>query len=29
RKVWAVKADMKSPAYTTRLAEVPVVHAVG
>lgn len=28
RKVWAVKADMKSPAYTTRLAEVPVVHAL-
>lgn len=27
RKKWAVKAEMKSPAYTTRLAEVPVVRA--
>ncbi len=27
RKAWAVKADMKSPAYTTRLAEVPIAFA--
>lgn len=27
RKKWAVKAEMKSPAYTTRLAEVPVAIA--
>ena len=27
RKAWTVRADMRSPAYTTRLAEVPVVSA--
>jgi len=27
RKAWAVRADMRSPAYTTRLGEVPVVSA--
>lgn len=27
RKAWAVRAEMRSPAYTTRLAEVPVVSA--
>jgi len=25
RKAWAVRADMRSPAYTTRLGEVPVL----
>jgi len=29
RKAWAVRAEMRSPAYTTRLAEVPVVSATG
>lgn len=27
RKTWAVRAEMRSPAYTTRLAEVPIVAA--
>ena len=27
RKTWTVRAEMRSPAYTTRLAEVPVVSA--
>ena len=27
RKAWAVRAEMRSRAYTTRLAEVPVVAA--
>ena len=26
-RAWTLKADMRSPAYTTRLAEVPIVQA--
>lgn len=26
RKAWSLKSDMRSPAYTTRLAEAPVLH---
>lgn len=27
RRTWSTRADMKSPAYTTRLAETPIVRA--
>lgn len=27
RRAWTLKADMRSPAYTSRLAEMPVVRA--
>jgi DNA polymerase V len=27
KRQWRARADMKSPAYTTRIAEVPIVKA--
>ena len=27
KREWRMRADMKSPAYTTRIADVPVVRA--